>query len=900
MQWLNSLDAALDRAFLPRPNSSNTIEDERSDRVTNESNYSSDEYRSSRESPQAIHIDRRLSSSDIADDDNGNNDDDNNIEDILEDDDGNGILTTISLVDDDVSSMDHNDGLPKQIDVLICEDEKDVDREMTIPLKKNYNRPPPPPPPPPPPRYNHPNNRKRFPGGIVVVPKSFEKNTGNNHNSAKIPPPPPPPNKYYNDLGTEENFINYNQQKLLTLPSQDMTLSTNTTQNSNPESVKSNALVVKSLAAKNATVKNNGTNQNMNPLSPPSAICCPVPPSFLIFDQSKNSSKIPPSPLQYPSALPPPPLPPRTSSERTDLIVYNSEELNENDSNNEVESLMKNVDIKPKELNASKIIESNDIQGKYEVESEEELTNHDYLDFDEFVENDSDSITMDGDDQNALKDKVQNIKEKEDHSLTSKSEMTYFTDSDIDYSVDSTESPWNYSATKSTLRPFHPSMNCHGVIHVRLFVAQHLNCEPGTTILTTISLPPWNGCIRADSSKSYQGRSSYNAGTCVRWRNNLGLDGNQFYSMIHAYNNEDTPVPSISISLTTKSLKMFESKICSFLVSSEPLMRQPGVWRRKWCKSLEDDSTVAGKLQEEDKDISDNNECSHHGPLLLLEACFEPSHTENSLAISMTNPLDIEGDKTSSLMKNPEETQKGIDSAFIILDQSLDGNSTVGNSTLKSTSIASPMRLKGKSHLFRIAKSWTPSYCSVCSSLMGWRLQAYCCEVCNVYCCSDCQIQVDVKIPCGSNLSKEISKKKKYTKFEATTYLFNLILGKEETQADSNLTLTEVSIPQERSNSTEKRQLIFGDENKIDTDTENEIVDIGTLKLSVVKACLYEKSFPPEMELDEIFKIEKRALRVGDHYVRVAWSGSKETKRTKVVLQTAKPCFDSEELHIPA
>ena len=73
------------------------------------------------------------------------------------------------------------------------------------------------------------------------------------------------------------------------------------------------------------------------------------------------------------------------------------------------------------------------------------------------------------------------------------------------------------------------------------------------------------------------------------------------------------------------------------------------------------------------------------------------------------------------------------------------------------------------------------------------------------------------------------------------------------------------------------------------------IEGIGIMNIRVLRACLFHKTFPSEAEPNEVFKSDSN-LRNGDHYVRVSWLGSKETKRTKTVLQTSKPLFDSEDM----
>ena len=103
-------------------------------------------------------------------------------------------------------------------------------------------------------------------------------------------------------------------------------------------------------------------------------------------------------------------------------------------------------------------------------------------------------------------------------------------------------------------------MNCHGLVHVKLLVAQHLPCGAGSSLQASISLPPWNGRIRSSSVVAFQGTSK--TGVCARWDTEIDAEGhtlnkdpsNEFntcYSMVHSYNSEDTPIPAIKIELQT-------------------------------------------------------------------------------------------------------------------------------------------------------------------------------------------------------------------------------------------------------------------------------------------------------------------------------------------------------------
>lgn len=79
--------------------------------------------------------------------------------------------------------------------------------------------------------------------------------------------------------------------------------------------------------------------------------------------------------------------------------------------------------------------------------------------------------------------------------------------------------------------------------------------------------------------------------------------------------------------------------------------------------------------------------------------------------------------------------------------------------------------------------------------------------------------------------------------------------------------------------------------------SQDSIDGVASFRIKLVRACLFDRPYAPETDLDYILKKEGRALRVGDHYARITWTGSgSESKRTRTVFQTARPLFDSEAM----
>jgi hypothetical protein len=422
---------------------------------------------------------------------------------------------------------------------------------------------------------------------------------------------------------------------------------------------------------------------------------------------------------------------------------------------------------------------------------------------------------------------------------------------------------------------FQPSMNCHGVFHIRLIRAQHLPCAPKTTIQTIISLPPWKGKIRSLSGQTYKGPSK--AGTCFRWQSptvDPHLIEPPCFSMIHTYNNEETPVPSITVQIKDVSYPMFEKELLSLTLSCKTLMKSPFTWRRRWCMA------DSHKVREDSKRKLDLNVENDHGlsmadPMILLEAIFEPSnfsdpHTNTQLAIlddeSCTGTVDSIGQDMYGLeLESP--TRRNV---------TFSETSSVSSSTATLPSLNIMRRgLSSTPHLFRIVSSWRPGYCGVCSTTTGLWNRYYQCETCGLDCCSDCQLRVDLDLPCGSEAA-------------------NLKVNQAK---DSKITLRRVMAilaPIHEEDPSKIRELV-------DTSSKEALShSIGTLKLKVLRALLFQKSFPAQVEIVDLYKMKDRWSRLGDYYVRVSWSDSSgDSKRTKTVFQTSNPIFESDEMVIP-
>jgi C2 domain len=391
---------------------------------------------------------------------------------------------------------------------------------------------------------------------------------------------------------------------------------------------------------------------------------------------------------------------------------------------------------------------------------------------------------------------------------------------------------WNESDVE-----FHQSMNCLGVFHVRALAAQKLPCPVGSAVQLTATLQPWNGKVRAEPAIAFEHKS-----VCVKWDS---LNDASLCSMVHAWNSNTTPIPKIKVELVFKPLKVVEFTMCSLTLSCKPLMAQPGKWKKQWCQA-----SLPASLQKARSNKRD------HTPLLLIEAAFFPA----------PNPDD-------------DRERDDIDSTYESLTQA--GRMEDGSS-LRSTF---HHRVKDKAHLLKLVSIWIPSRCAACKrSLIGWN-GAYRCEACNIDCCQDCQLQIDLQVPCGSLLAKTAVDKSLRKKVSIENILTTLAPVDEK---------YELRLLLQENNQTLKMP---ASELERDMITVYESQSIGKVRINVLEACLFDAPLPMETPPKVVFdESNARNLRYGDYYVRVSCLGSDSFNRTRTIQSTYKPRFDSPEM----
>jgi len=560
----------------------------------------------------------------------------------------------------------------------------------------------------------------------------------------------------------------------------------------------------------------------------------------------------------------------------------------------------------------------------------------------------------------------------------------------------------------SPLPQWDPAMNRRGVVQIRLYRAQRLPCPAGKSVRASIGLPPWRGKVSTNWVTSYAGPEGADlnesgeedsfvdvgAGVCVRWDNSDGAAGDDqkeddgmndddtrsksstishatvmTYNMVHQYNDVNTPVPDITIELSSSSMLGFEKTLSVAVpLSVGVLMREPGIWRRRWCPSLPPEKGVAPQPSSPRRVVSggiggdgasvqastrrrfstdafnDYGTAETLGPLLLLEARFAPASLGRSADDYEDDKEELENETISTTLRGespstedtslqplvgsapgvnrarldsgtsdattssfvdatahqmprdaplsitsveaPSESNGPTLDAFMkseteLVEPELDSQSVTSALTASTAAKSQRRLLQAKPHHMRVLPSWSsPTWCSVCSTFMvPFRVTSYQCESCNVYCCINCQLRVDVRLPCGSEEAKKAAEAaKRSTVSGAFSGVMSVVAPVEERaggedEADSTIELN--------GETTEKVASAFE--------------GIGSLRIKIVRACLYDRPYPPETDLQYILKKKGRALRVGDHYARITWTDSGTlSRRTRTVFQTAMPQFDYE------
>ncbi|KAG7364259.1 hypothetical protein IV203_037461 [Nitzschia inconspicua] len=243
-------------------------------------------------------------------------------------------------------------------------------------------------------------------------------------------------------------------------------------------------------------------------------------------------------------------------------------------------------------------------------------------------------------------------------------------------------------------------------------------------------------------------------------------------------------------------------------------------------------------------------------------------------------------------------TSTGMESDFPL-------DSPVSVYTADDTSIVSKTAQTSSAlepHLLRADTYWVPGSCAVCDRVLIGRNGGFHCEQCGIDCCGDCRLNVDIRVPCGSDAAQEFVDKIQKAKLSLSG-LLNYVAPDE---AFEQKRIGEESIHQSRH--TNKVSVLAGDGGmKTKQDLNEDGVQIGRFRVEIVKACLFQQNLPPWEQIPfEAYEVgvvgslsSRPPVRKGDYYVRISTTATDKTLRTPTLQNTGMPNFHSSEMIFP-
>jgi len=359
--------------------------------------------------------------------------------------------------------------------------------------------------------------------------------------------------------------------------------------------------------------------------------------------------------------------------------------------------------------------------------------------------------------------------------------------------------------------------NRRGTVNVRLLRAQRLSCSVGSNVYADVYLRPWKGKIRTNSTTAFSGPKDEN-GVCTEWDETE----NDMMSMVHDYTSEDSPVPTLFVDLRF-SLGLLGLSIATFTLNLHQVLYDPSVAQRGWFGASKGD------------------------PLLEVEVTFNPT------PLARSTPAPTTGDSASPVKTN------GL------------------NDTTRFDPAGSPVVVPKKRHLLQLQTHRLPAFCGVCgkSIISGLfsKTESYRCVQCNVDCCSDCRVQVDLRLPCGSEDARE-SIKQSFHSFSLKQ-------------------IARVVAPVNDDTEHIKPRLLSQEK------SSQNVPCMATLRVEVHRAFVFSRSVSPEDFSENMKEQPKVSFQVGDYYVRLEQHGTDISHRTPIVQQTGRPTFDAHTFNFP-
>lgn len=407
---------------------------------------------------------------------------------------------------------------------------------------------------------------------------------------------------------------------------------------------------------------------------------------------------------------------------------------------------------------------------------------------------------------------------------------------------------------------FDSSLNCLGVVHVRIIAAQRLPCPVGSSVSASVSLPPWQGRVRTKRTEAFL--SSFDHGVCVLW-DRTSNDG--MCSMINAWNSDESPVPEIKIDLNFSPLGIGLLDFCmtTLVLPCHVIMKSPHQWRQQWC-------------QAETFESKNGNSSGDDFVLIHLEAVFVPGPaTPDSPPPQLCS--DVSSSRTTVVRAEAFQRQEKVfggieesseDISFRNIDKAFDPE-------IPTDSIEPQLTPNvHRPHLLRLESFWVPSRCGVCSKVLFGRHKGFQCEECMIECCRDCHLHVDLQMPCGSDAALIAVASSEHGKLSIHNIL-SVVAPDESFQRSKDSKLEGKSVLSEKES--------------FDTTS-----GIGSLKLKFIKAAIFKESVPNDADPDVVFAESANArLCRGEYYARVSISNSDKTGRTPTIQKSGMPIFGS-------
>jgi len=432
-------------------------------------------------------------------------------------------------------------------------------------------------------------------------------------------------------------------------------------------------------------------------------------------------------------------------------------------------------------------------------------------------------------------------------------------------------------------------------------------------------------------------------------------------SMVNAWNGPNSPVPSIKIDLTFSPLGfgVFDFTMASIELPSDVLLQKAGIWRTRWCKmKISSSSSTQSNTNHEDDPIiriqalfipslSPEYPAEQTTKITPQSANLKTSNPQQSMVVSPPPPPPRLGQnnggdpnnaqlvqqsndfvETTTESKNDENTEGTMvirqnndqlivpppkkdfwDPQELLVDDkdttsfNEETSSVVSRRTTASQKAASAAAALHSPHLLRAQTYWAPAKCAVCSKLLMGVVRngsGFRCELCSIDVCGDCRLNVDLMVPCGSDLASDIVEASFRNKMSPSG-LLSYIAPDEAYEQNRQLLLEQDTSKHKNSASSiisSKQSLAmsgYASPAPSAGAEPNPSTGVGRCRIEIIRACVFQQSTSTLDNFAE--QQESLGLRKGDYYVRVSMSDSDRSSRTPTLQKTrGMPNFRSAEM----